>query len=227
MRKMLVKFARAYLAKRNRVLISTMANLGRPRLLNVMQAEYTNEYVRLSQLDLAVHEIEQHGIPGDVAELGVYQGHFASVLNQTLPDRRLYLFDTFEGFAPEQELCEIQRHGLKFKRDFSDTSVELVLSRMPHPGACVVRKGLFPATAAGLEDCRFCFVSIDADLYEPIRAGLEFFFDRMSPGGFIFVHDYNNALFPGAGRAVLDFAKSRGVAFIPVTDTYGTAIFRR
>jgi len=148
-------------------------------------------------------------------------------LNQALPDRKLYLFDTFEGFASEQEQFDRQMHGLKHQRDFSDTSVDCVLSRMPHPDKCVVRKGLFPTTASGLEDCRFCFVSIDADLYEPIRAGLEFFFDRMFPGGFIFVHDYNNASFPGAKRAVLDFAETRGVAFIPVTDTYGTAIFRR
>jgi O-methyltransferase len=96
---------------------------------------------------------------------------------------------------------------------------------MPHPDKCIIRKGLFPATAAGLEDCRFCFVSLDADLYEPILAGLEFFFNRMCRGGFIFVHDYNDDLYPGAKKAVLEFSERRGVPFIPVTDIYGTAIF--
>jgi O-methyltransferase len=202
-----------------------MANLGRPRCLDVLQAEYTNEYVRLSQLELAIHEIKQHHVPGDVAEVGVYKGTFAAVLNRALPDRMLYLFDTFDGFNPEQERTDKEQHGLKFSRDFSDTSVEFVLGQMPHRDKCIVRKGLFPATTAGLENCRFCFVSLDADLYEPILAGLEFFFDRMSAGGFIFVHDYNNAMYPGAKQAVLDFAQRRSAPFIPVTDIYGTAIF--
>jgi len=57
---MFVKFVKSYLARRNRVLISSMVKLGRPRHLDVMQTEYTNEYVRLSQLDLAIDEIKQH-----------------------------------------------------------------------------------------------------------------------------------------------------------------------
>ncbi|MGH9599002.1 MAG: TylF/MycF/NovP-related O-methyltransferase [Terracidiphilus sp.] len=191
-----------------------------------MRAEYTNEYVRLSQLELAVHEIETQNVQGDVAEIGVYKGTFAAVLNLALPNRKLYLFDTFEGFSREQEQNDRQRHGLSFERDFSDTSIDVVLRRMKYPDQCIVRKGLFPETAAGLEDCRFCFVSIDADLYQPILAGLEFFYDRLSPGGFIFVHDYNNADFPGARQAVADFSSARMAPFIPVTDVFGTAIFR-
>lgn len=225
MKKALIKFVKAVLARRQRALISTMVNLGRPRCLDVLQSEYTNEYVRLSQLELVIHEIKHHDVPGDVAEVGVYKGSFAAVLNRTLPDRNLYLFDTFEGFNPEQERSDKLKHGLKFKRDFTDTTVDYVLGQMPHPNKCIVRKGLFPASAAGLEDCRFCFVSLDADLYEPTLAGLEFFFDRMHAGGFIFVHDYNNTAFPGAKQAVRDFAERRCVPFIPVTDAYGTAIF--
>jgi len=226
MLRMLKKFVKSALAKRQRVLIYSMVNLGRPRYLDVSQAEYSNEYVRLSQLDLAIHEIREQSIPGDVAEVGVYRGTFAAVLNRVLPERMLYLFDTFEGFNPEQEQSDMQKYGLSFHRDFTDTSVEFVLRQMPHPDKCIIRKGLFPTSANGLEDRRFCFVSLDADLYEPILAGLEFFFDRMHSGGFIFVHDYNCAGFPGAKRAVLDFSTKRGIPFVPVTDMYGTAIFR-
>jgi O-methyltransferase len=202
-----------------------MQRLGRPRYLDVFRSEYTNDYVRLSQLDLAIHEIKFHDIPGDVAEVGVYKGAFARVLNEALPDRNLYLFDTFEGFDPDQKQSEKQNHGLKNDEDFRDTSVDYVLGQMPHPGRCIIRKGLFPATAVGLEDRRFSFVSLDPDLYEPTLAGLEYFFDRMSRGGFIFVHDYNNDSYPGVKKAVLEFSERRGVPFIPVTDFCGTAIF--
>ena len=37
---------------------------------------------------------------------------------------------------------------------------------------------------------KFAFVSLDTDLYKPTLAGLEFFWPRMSKGGFIFIHDF-------------------------------------
>lgn len=226
-RRYLVEAARRVLAQRDRVIVPTMVNLGRERHLDVMRSRYTNEYIRLSHLDLAVEEIKTQSINGDLAEVGVYKGDFASVLNMALPERPFYLFDTFEGFSEKEELHDQEHHGLRYKRDFTDTSVEYVLSQLPHPEKCIVRKGLFPASAAGLEDRNFCFVSLDTDLYEPIRAGLDFFYPRLEAGGFIFVHDYNNSAFPGVKRAVLDFSGSTGASFVPVTDVYGTAVFRR
>ena len=36
---------------------------------------------------------------GDFAELGVYKGNSAKIFHALAPDRKLYLFDTFEGFS--------------------------------------------------------------------------------------------------------------------------------
>jgi O-methyltransferase len=218
---------RAFLMKQRWAMVRPMLELGRERRIDVYTDVYTNEYLRLSQLELAVHEIYEQQIPGAVAELGVYQGHFAAILNAAFPDRKLYLFDTFAGFDAAEEQKDRTQHGMTHDRDFTDTSVERVLGVMPGRQRCVVRKGLFPATVEGLENERFCFVSIDTDLYDPILAGLQFFYDRLTPGGFIFVHDYNNAKFPGARAAVREYAAARGAAFVPITDPYGTAVFRR
>jgi O-methyltransferase len=219
--------ARKVLKKSQHLIVADMRRLGRKRRLDVYQNSYTNEYIRLSSLELVAHEIITRGIPGASAELGVYQGHFAAAINAALPDRELYLFDTFEGFAAEEEQRDRENHGLSYRRDFSDTSVEVVLGRLPHPERCVVRRGWFPQTAAGLESETFSFVSIDTDLYEPILAGLEFFYDRLSPGGYLFVHDYNNSDFPGAQKAIREFSQSRGVPYVPLTDEFGTAIFTK
>lgn len=84
------------------------------------------------------------------------------------------MFDTFEGFDKrdlEVETKETQKMGTYL----SDTSIELVLSKMPYPNNVVIKKGYFLETASGLENETFCFVNLDADLYEPIKAGLEFF----------------------------------------------------
>ena len=78
------------------------------------------------------------------------------------------------------------------------------MGKLHNPERVVVHQGFFPATAEGVED-RFAFVSLDVDLHDPTAAGLEFFFPRLSPGGFIFVHDYNNGRYNGVRQAVEDF----------------------
>ena len=227
-RDLAVKAVKSWLRAKEREIVPTMSNLGRRRRIDVHATSYTNEYIRLSSFDLVVEEIEKRNAAGDIAEVGVYKGDFASIMNGAFPARTLYLFDTFEGFHSSDTMAE-QKLGAKsaVQRDFSDTTVEEVMKRMPNPGRCVVRKGFFPQTAEGLEDKKFCFVSIDTDLYAPVLAGLQFFYPRLSSGGFMFVHDYNNDLFPGAKLAVQEFCASNAVPFVPLTDKYGTAVFSK
>ena len=108
--------------------------------------------------------------------------------------------------------------------DFSDTSVQKVLAKMAHPENCVVKPGYFPETAQGVEG-KFCFVSLDTDLYEPTIAGLRFFWSRLSPGGAIFVHDCNNSNYKGIRQAVSEFSAQAGVHWLPMSDRCGTAVF--
>ena len=58
---------------------------------------------------------------------------------------------------------------------------------------------------------------MDADLYMPTKAGLEFFFPRMSKGGIILIHDYNSD-WPGLMRAVDEFVSANEVSLLPVPD---------
>jgi O-methyltransferase len=147
------------------------------------------DYVRHAALYMLAHEIRQNEIPGDVAELGVYQGKTASHINQLFPDKTLYLFDTFEGFD-ERDLAVEKEHDFhdvnRTTHRFKDVSVKAVMNKMPHPDSCYVVKGYFPEslqqlTAAG--NLRFCFVNIDVDLYQPMLAGLRYFYERLGGGG--------------------------------------------
>jgi hypothetical protein len=61
------------------------------------EKDLSNDYVRLATLELLCRRLE--GVSGAAAELGVYRGFFARCINQLLPERKLYLFDSFEGFA--------------------------------------------------------------------------------------------------------------------------------
>ena len=176
---------------------------------------------------MIAEEIKQQNVQGSVAELGVYQGEFSKYINQVFSQRKLFLFDTFKGFE-KTDIEKEKAEGLSFNgQDFSDTSIEKVLGKMTSPGNCVVKKGLFPQTFEGLEGEKFCFVSIDADLYEPISKGLELFYQNLSPGGYIMVHDFNNAEYKGCRKAVLEFCTKHGISYAPIPDIGGSAILQK
>lgn len=185
------------------------------------------DYVRRQIFRLCAERINDRSIPGAIAELGVYQGEQAALLNRLFPDRTLHLFDTFEGFA-EQDLASEQSAGFSSAvlGDFHDTSIELVMEKMSNPDIVQIHKGFFPSTADGVEDT-FAFVSLDVDLFEPTLAGLDWFYSRLQPGGYIFVHDYNNRRYLGVRNAVDQFLTKSGACALPLADFAGSIVILR
>lgn len=183
------------------------------------------DQIRLSTIELFANEVYERNIEGNVAELGVYKGDTSMVINQLFPDRKLYLFDTFEGLA-EQDIVYDRNSGLTQAEAgcMGDTSVELVLNKMKYRDKCIIRKGYFPTTAEGLEE-KFCFVNIDCDLYLPIYEGLKYFYERLVPGGCILVHDYLADFYGGAKKAVRQFSEEYKVNYIVLPDAGTSAVF--
>jgi O-methyltransferase len=197
--------------------------IGRKRLFKVPRI--TN-YIRISNFELVVNELYENNIGGNVAEVGVYKGEFAKYINIAFPNKTLYLFDTFAGFNEADIDVEKNNNFSQGNQDFSDTSVNMVIRKMKFPEKCVIKKGYFPDSLDGLEDS-FCFVSLDPDLYKPILDGLEYFYPRLVKGGYIFVHDYNNSLYPGAKQAVREFCNKNNIPYFPLTDSWGTVIIAK
>ncbi|HVX49085.1 MAG TPA: TylF/MycF/NovP-related O-methyltransferase [Chitinophagaceae bacterium] len=184
------------------------------------------DYVRLSTLEMVSSQIKEQNIPGSIAEVGVFRGDFAKFINQYFPDRTFYLFDTFEGFDDRDIATEKNNAFSEGDQDFSNTSVEIVLKKMPNPGVCLPKKGYFPETAKDIND-RFVFVSLDTDLFAPIYEGLNFFYPRLVKGGYIFVHDFNNDAYKGARKAVEQFCAEQHVGYVPIPDICGTCIITK
>jgi O-methyltransferase len=184
------------------------------------------DYIRLSTLELIADEINHKDLKGAVAELGVYKGKFARYINLYFPDRKLYLFDTFKGFSEKDKTSEMKNNFSDAKQDFSNTSVNSVLSIMPYAERCIIKEGYFPETAIGLHE-EFVFVSIDADLFEPIYEGLKYFYPRLQKGGYLFVHDYNNDEYKGAREAVRRFCLENELPFLPLPDSAGSAVLMK
>ncbi|MBQ9015088.1 MAG: class I SAM-dependent methyltransferase [Firmicutes bacterium] len=206
--------------------------------------------VRSRCIGQLARRIRQLQIPGSLAELGVYRGDTAWQLNALLPDRKLYLFDTFEGFdardvareQPQAATGEVSPHAKTGR--FADTSPEAVLARMPHPQMVEICRGYFPESLgklggsesdapAGEAEHFFALVSLDPDLYAPTLAGLEYFYPRMSPGGAIVVHDYNNLQFEGVKQAVTEFEQAvtkrtgQPLHMVPLADLHGSCVILR
>lgn len=184
------------------------------------ERDLENDYVRVRTLEAICRELD--GVPGAAAELGVYRGGFARCINALLPERKLYLFDTFSGF----DAAEAVREGRGFTAAHENASLERVLTLLPHPGKAVFRPGLFPSTAEGLEDERFCLVSLDVDLEESTLAGLRFFLPRISPGGYLLLHDCLSPLLPGVRKALLRCEEETQTRLrkLPLCDINGTMV---
>ncbi len=205
----------------------------RERLIDDFQRQIGEDYVRISTIELLAARIKNLNVEGSVAEAGVYKGDTAKYINELFPDRRFFMFDTFDSFNQEVMSKEKGAVSDSFVEAFKDTSVEYVMSKMKYPDQCVVRKGVFPDTAEGLEDEKWAFVSLDMDLYESTYAGLKYFYKHLQNNGYIIVHDClhhqenNGTNSMPAGRALDRFCDEEGINYIPVTDIYGSAIITK
>lgn len=213
------------LEKFNLVLTRPNKNLNRNRNIDLHERM---DYTRNATMELMAFEIVKNNVPGDIAEVGVFQGNFAKYLNQLFPERSLHLFDTFTGFD-ERDINEEKRNKFSTAdQNFSNTSVDLVLNKMKSPQNCIIHKGFFPNTTEGLSNEKnYAFVSLDADLYQPIYEGLKYFYPKLSAGGYIFIHDFNNIEFSGANKAVMDFCIENKVAYVPTADGWGSAVIAK
>ncbi len=160
-----------------------------------------------------------------VAEAGVFRGDFAKEINRNFSQRKLYLFDTFEGFD-KRDFKDEEEQSYVLAGHFNNTSVELVLGKMPNKEKCVVKKGYFPESTEGVDEV-FGFVSLDFDLYKPILEGLRFFYPRMVRGGVILVDDYFTPCYPNVKKAVECYKEEMGGVYsLPIGDDRGLAIIK-
>lgn len=182
-----------------------------------------NDYTRYATFALALQRITQDSIQGSFAEVGVYRGDLSKFLHGIAPERTYYLFDTFEGF-PQQDL----EPGVVEDTRFRDTSVQTVLKNIGNTKNIVVKQGYVPDTFHGLESECFSFVLLDVDLHNPTVASLEFFYPRLSPGGYMAVHDYNSPESNWACKRAVDaFMKDKPEHIIELADRFGTVMFRK
>jgi len=136
--------------------------------------------------------------PGDFAEVGVYKGASAKLIAEAKGDKKLRLFDTFEGLPPSH----------KFDRGVHQVgqyacSLESVQEYLKDYSNLEYHQGVFPESASQVESSTYSFVHFDVDLYEGTLGCLEYFYPRMERGGIMLSHDYG--LLAGVEQAFQEF----------------------
>lgn len=134
-------------------------------------------------------------VPGDMAELGVYQGGSARIIAENGNGRLLHLFDTFTGIPSDDSMGD-HKMG-EFASNLEDVQAYLKgYSVAFHPGT-------FPGSAAHLDNW-YSFVHLDADTYQSTTAAIRRFMPRMSKDGIMVFDDYCWYKCPGVTLAVHD-----------------------
>jgi hypothetical protein len=172
-------------------------------------------------------------VPGAIVDVGVYRGastftwaKLCEIFCPTDVRKRVYGFDTFEGFtglAPEDggenAVQDVRRGGYA-----AGASIEQDLLRareamnqdrhLDHVERVEFIKGDVSITAPRFaaeqgQGLRIALLNLDADLYEPTRAALDAFVPLLSPGALIVLDEYAVTTFPGESQAVDEYFQKR------------------
>jgi O-methyltransferase len=193
-----------------------------PEQIKTLEKQYPDK-VRFFNLWFQTERLKREKIPGSFAELGVYKGETAKILHYFDKNRKLHLFDTFEGFAEKDLKPETGEAATYSTKNFADTTVEKVLQYIDGNKNIIIHKGYFPDTTRDIPEESYAMVTIDTDLYNPVKEGLNYFYPLLSSGGVILVHDYTSK-WEGLVKAVDEFVTEIPENLIEVPDMFGTVM---
>jgi O-methyltransferase len=153
-------------------------------------------------------------VEGDIVECGVYMGTSLAAIAETLPGRRAWAYDSFQGFPPgDPEHDDPVACGLVGAVKGDPEAVRSLVE--PFASEVVIREGWFEDTLAlgQVLPARIAFLSVDCDLYASVFKVLRMLSPRVVRGGIVTVDDYTT--FVGAQKACVEWARVIGITVVP------------
>jgi O-methyltransferase len=157
-------------------------------------------------------------IPGDLIETGVWRGGASLLMRgflaaHNITDRKVWVADSFVGMpvpshladagydfsAAEAPVLAVSRDQVEdlFRRyDLLDNQVGFL-------------EGWFSDTLPSAPIDQLALIRLDGDLYESTMDALTALYEKLSPGGYVIVDDYND--FEPCRRAITEFRESRRI----------------
>jgi O-methyltransferase len=190
----------------------------------------TGEARMLALVD-AVRYCVRRGVQGAFAECGVWRGGSVLAMILTLQslgvaDRRLYLYDTFEGMtAPtEHDISPIDAPALETWTEargnderpwdtlfspefFQEAEVRKLLLGTGYPEDLLTFvRGPVEETLPRERPDELALLRLDTDWYESTKHELEHLYPRLAPGGVLIIDDYGH--WQGARKATDEYLAS-------------------
>jgi len=210
------------------------------------------KYVRKQNLTrfLSLYEIFKKvlNIKGSIIECGVNHGFgvmswakFSAILEPTNLTRRIYGFDTFEGFPSVSEKDRSKNSNHVKTGDLAADSFEEItgLSEiydstryLGHIKKVKLIKGDAAITIPEFVDSHphllVSLLYLDFDLYSPTKKALEYFVPLMPKGSVIAFDELDNPLWPGETQAMNKFFKDKKlkIELLPYDPYIGYAIIQ-
>jgi O-methyltransferase len=173
---------------------------------------------RMLNLWTLCEDVIARGVPGDFIETGVWRGGACIFMRALLKvygvkDRTVWVADSFEGLpAPNAEEYPADRGWIFHLAPQLAVSLEQVQRNFESYGLLdeQVRflKGWFKDTLPAAPIERLAVLRLDGDLYESTMDALKALYDKLSPGGYTIVDDFE---IDACRAAVEDFRRSRGI----------------
>jgi O-methyltransferase len=148
-------------------------------------------------------------VPGSIVECGVWRGGMIAGMADVLgPTRKYFLFDSFEGMPPAQEIDGDKAISWQQRPDSDNNRAEIdfakramALSKATDVTYC---PGWFSDTLTGFEaPGGIAVLRLDADWYESTMQCLDALYPQVVPGGLILIDDYY--MFDGCSKAVHEY----------------------
>jgi O-methyltransferase len=189
---------------------------------------------RLDNIESCLAMVKRDNVPGDVAETGAWRGGASIFMKGCLAawemqHRIVWVADSFEGL-PVPSMPEDAGH------DFSVTKVPILAVSLEEVQENFRRyhllddnvkflKGWFRDTLHVAPIRQLALLRLDGDLYESTMDALQALYEKVSPGGFVIVDDFND--FAPCRRAVLEFRERHGIKDPIVTIDWTGAFWRK
>jgi hypothetical protein len=185
------------------------------------------KYVRRQPLKrfLAFYELFKHILPvkGSIVECGVYRGFglmswakLSTILEPENLTRRVYGFDTFEGFPSVhvkdqgdfQQIVPGELHSDSYQELLELIRVYDADRFLGHiPKVELIRGDIartVPEFVAMRPHLCVSLLFLDCDLYEPTRTAMEHFVPRMPKGAVLAFDELDNPIWPGETMALVE-----------------------
>lgn len=184
---------------------------------------------RLVSLSRSIDYIHENNIEGDIVECGVWRGGSMMLVARKLlllgsAKRKLFLFDTFEGMPPpddvdvgwdkmtakERLLNEDKFEGANAwcYSTIGEVKGNLFKTNYPKENLVFVR-GKVEDTLPYADVNKVALLRLDTDWYSSTKHELEHLFDKLVFGGILIIDDYGH--WQGSKKAVDEFIKERGL----------------